>query len=204
MDALSPPEPSWRPVRYPTAAFHTTQNSPRRPGRKMAGCARPHESTPIQPLSGDIVALPKVRKHLKFLTEPDIVGVSQAPRATVGQNALSQVDIFRKTVGVTGLALTKLEGTARGGILVAIAAKFPVPVFHRRRRERRAPFSARDLPVRREIQFEHPTQRTLERNRFKLNCFSPAGASICAVKGSHVAPLVPKGFFEQCQNRRHE
>ena len=53
------------------------------------------------------------------------MGVSQAPRATVGQNALSQVDIFRKTVGVTGLALTKLEGTARGGILVAIAAKFP-------------------------------------------------------------------------------
>ena len=56
------------------------------------------------------------------------MGVSQAPRATVGQNALSQVDIFRKTVGVTGLALTKLDGTARGGILVAIAAKFPVPV----------------------------------------------------------------------------
>ena len=48
--------------------------------------------------------------------------------ATVGQNALSQVDIFRKLVGVTGLAMTKLDGTARGGILVAIAAKFKVPV----------------------------------------------------------------------------
>ena len=48
--------------------------------------------------------------------------------ATVGQNALSQVDIFRKLVGVTGLVMTKLDGTARGGILVAIADKFKVPV----------------------------------------------------------------------------
>jgi fused signal recognition particle receptor len=48
--------------------------------------------------------------------------------ATVGQNALSQVEIFNKVVGVTGLVMTKLDGTARGGILVAIAAKFKVPV----------------------------------------------------------------------------
>ncbi len=48
--------------------------------------------------------------------------------ATVGQNALSQVDIFSKAVGVTGLVMTKLDGTARGGILVAIADKFAVPV----------------------------------------------------------------------------
>jgi fused signal recognition particle receptor len=43
--------------------------------------------------------------------------------ATVGQNALSQVEVFGKTAGVTGLVMTKLDGTARGGILVAIAAK---------------------------------------------------------------------------------
>jgi fused signal recognition particle receptor len=48
--------------------------------------------------------------------------------ATVGQNALSQVEIFQKTAGVTGLAMTKLDGTARGGILVALAAKFKIPV----------------------------------------------------------------------------
>jgi fused signal recognition particle receptor len=48
--------------------------------------------------------------------------------ATVGQNALSQVEIFRKTAGVTGLVMTKLDGTARGGILVAIAAKFGLPI----------------------------------------------------------------------------
>ena len=48
--------------------------------------------------------------------------------ATVGQNAISQVEIFSKTAGVTGLVMTKLDGTARGGILVAIADKFKLPV----------------------------------------------------------------------------
>ena len=48
--------------------------------------------------------------------------------ATVGQNALSQVEVFLKTAGVTGLAMTKLDGTARGGILVAIAQKFALPI----------------------------------------------------------------------------
>jgi fused signal recognition particle receptor len=48
--------------------------------------------------------------------------------ATVGQNALSQVEVFRNIAGVTGLVMTKLDGTARGGILVAIAAKFGLPV----------------------------------------------------------------------------
>ena len=48
--------------------------------------------------------------------------------ATVGQNALSQVEVFRNIAGVTGLVMTKLDGTARGGILVAIAAKYGLPV----------------------------------------------------------------------------
>ncbi len=48
--------------------------------------------------------------------------------ATVGQNALSQVEIFGKVAGVTGLVMTKLDGTARGGILVAIASRFGLPV----------------------------------------------------------------------------
>ena len=50
--------------------------------------------------------------------------------ATVGQNALSQVDIFGRVAGVTGLVMTKLDGTARGGILVALAAKFALPVHY--------------------------------------------------------------------------
>ena len=68
--------------------------------------------------------------------------------ATVGQNALSQVEIFRKAVGVTGLAMTKLDGTARGGILVALAKKFAVPVHFIGVGESvddLAPFSARDF-----------------------------------------------------------
>jgi fused signal recognition particle receptor len=48
--------------------------------------------------------------------------------ATTGQNALSQVEVFRERAGVTGLVMTKLDGTARGGILVAIAAKHHLPV----------------------------------------------------------------------------
>lgn len=48
--------------------------------------------------------------------------------ATVGQNALSQVEAFRKTAGVTGLVMTKLDGTARGGILVAISETYKLPV----------------------------------------------------------------------------
>ena len=48
--------------------------------------------------------------------------------ATVGQNALAQVEIFRDMVGVTGLAMTKLDGTAKGGVLAALAEKFRLPV----------------------------------------------------------------------------
>jgi fused signal recognition particle receptor len=48
--------------------------------------------------------------------------------ATVGQNALSQARQFHQTVGVTGLVLTKLDGTARGGIVVAIAEELKLPV----------------------------------------------------------------------------
>ena len=48
--------------------------------------------------------------------------------ATVGQNALQQVDAFKRVAGVTGLVMTKLDGTARGGILVAIAAKHGLPI----------------------------------------------------------------------------
>ncbi len=48
--------------------------------------------------------------------------------ATTGQNALNQVEIFSQIAGVTGLVMTKLDGTARGGILVAISAKHKIPV----------------------------------------------------------------------------
>jgi fused signal recognition particle receptor len=68
--------------------------------------------------------------------------------ATVGQNALSQVEVFRDIAGVTGLVMTKLDGTARGGILVAIAAKYGLPVYFIGVGEGvddLAPFSAKDF-----------------------------------------------------------
>ncbi|MBZ9892348.1 signal recognition particle-docking protein FtsY [Mesorhizobium sp. BR1-1-3] len=55
--------------------------------------------------------------------------VLQTVDATTGQNALNQVEIFRNIAGVNGLVMTKLDGTARGGILVAIAAKHKLPVY---------------------------------------------------------------------------
>ena len=47
---------------------------------------------------------------------------------TVGQNAHSQVATFKEMVNVTGLIVTKLDGSARGGIIVALAEKFALPV----------------------------------------------------------------------------
>ncbi len=55
--------------------------------------------------------------------------VLQTLDATTGQNAMAQVEIFRNIAGVNGLVMTKLDGTARGGILVAIAAKHKLPVY---------------------------------------------------------------------------
>ena len=55
--------------------------------------------------------------------------VLQTVDATTGQNALNQVEIFRNVAGVNGLVMTKLDGTARGGILVSIAAKHKLPVY---------------------------------------------------------------------------
>ena len=68
--------------------------------------------------------------------------------ATVGQNAISQVDAFGKTAGVTGLVMTKLDGTARGGILVAIAEKYDLPIHFvgvGETAEDLEPFAARDF-----------------------------------------------------------
>ncbi|MDD9333122.1 MAG: signal recognition particle-docking protein FtsY, partial [Bartonella sp.] len=54
--------------------------------------------------------------------------VLQTLDASTGQNALNQVNVFRDIAGVNGLVMTKLDGTARGGILVAIASKHKLPV----------------------------------------------------------------------------
>jgi fused signal recognition particle receptor len=48
--------------------------------------------------------------------------------ATTGQNAVTQVEVFRKLADVTGLVMTKLDGTAKGGVLVSLADKFGLPI----------------------------------------------------------------------------
>src|SRR3979490_1554259 len=68
--------------------------------------------------------------------------------ATVAENALSQVEAFHRTAGVTGLVMTKLDGTARGGILVALAEKHKLPAHFVGVGEGvddLAPFTARDF-----------------------------------------------------------
>ncbi len=74
--------------------------------------------------------------------------VLQTLDATTGQNALNQVEIFRNIAGVNGLVMTKLDGTARGGILVAISAKHKLPVYFigvGEQVEDLEPFAARDF-----------------------------------------------------------
>ncbi len=72
--------------------------------------------------------LEKIVRVIKKFDETGPHTVLLTLDATTGQNALNQVEIFRKTAGVTGLIMTKLDGTARGGILVAIADKHKLPV----------------------------------------------------------------------------
>ncbi|HTS90721.1 MAG TPA: signal recognition particle-docking protein FtsY [Stellaceae bacterium] len=77
----------------------------------------------------DLMAeLQKVVRALKKAAPAAPHAVLLVLDATVGQNAHQQVDIFRGMVGVTGIAMTKLDGTARGGVLVAIAEKFGLPI----------------------------------------------------------------------------
>jgi fused signal recognition particle receptor len=82
----------------------------------------------LQNKSGLMAELEKVIRVIKKLDNTAPHSVLLTLDATTGQNALSQVEIFGKTAGVTGLVMTKLDGTARGGILVAIAGKYELPV----------------------------------------------------------------------------
>jgi fused signal recognition particle receptor len=92
--------------------------------------------------------LEKVVRVIRKVDESAPHAVLLVLDATVGQNALSQVEAFHRTAGVTGLVMTKLDGTARGGILVALAEKFKLPVHFIGVGEGiddLAPFTARDF-----------------------------------------------------------
>jgi fused signal recognition particle receptor len=72
--------------------------------------------------------LEKIVRVIRKIDESAPHAVLLVLDATVGQNALSQVEAFKQVAGVTGLVITKLDGTAKGGILVAIAARYGLPV----------------------------------------------------------------------------
>ena len=78
-----------------------------------------------QALMDELEKVIRVLKKIDPAAPHDVLLVLDA---TTGQNALSQVEVFRDRAHVTGLVMTKLDGTARGGILVAIADKFKLPV----------------------------------------------------------------------------
>jgi len=72
--------------------------------------------------------LKKIRRVTEKVVPPDQIFSKLIIDGTTGQNALSQVKVFTEAVGCDGLIVTKLDGTARGGIVVAIAQELSVPV----------------------------------------------------------------------------
>jgi fused signal recognition particle receptor len=82
----------------------------------------------LQNKAGLMAELEKIVRVIKKLDATAPHAVLLVLDATTGQNAISQVEAFKAVVPLTGLVMTKLDGTAKGGILVALADKFSLPV----------------------------------------------------------------------------
>ena len=82
----------------------------------------------LQNKKGLMDELAKIRRVLGRLNPAAPHDVVLVLDATTGQNALSQIEVFRQVAGVTGLVMTKLDGTARGGVLVAAAERYGLPI----------------------------------------------------------------------------
>ena len=82
----------------------------------------------LQNKAGLMDELAKIRRVLGRLNPAAPHDVVLVLDATTGQNALNQIEVFKESAGVTGLVMTKLDGTARGGVLVAAAEKFDLPI----------------------------------------------------------------------------
>ena len=76
-------------------------------------------------LMGELQKIVRVLKKLDGTAPHAVLLVLDA---TVGQNAHQQAEIFREMVGVTGIVMTKLDGTAKGGVLVSLAEKYGIPI----------------------------------------------------------------------------
>jgi fused signal recognition particle receptor len=84
----------------------------------------------LQNKAGLMAELEKIARVIKKLDPTAPHAVLLVLDATTGQNALSQVEAFSASVPLTGLVMTKLDGTAKGGILVALAGRFGLPVHY--------------------------------------------------------------------------
>jgi fused signal recognition particle receptor len=82
----------------------------------------------LQNKSNLMQELQKISGVLKKIDPAAPHHVLQVLDATTGQNAISQVQTFKELIGVTGLIVTKLDGTAKGGIIVALAKQFKLPI----------------------------------------------------------------------------
>ncbi|MDQ3139447.1 MAG: signal recognition particle-docking protein FtsY [Pseudomonadota bacterium] len=82
----------------------------------------------LQNKQGLMDELAKIRRVLGRLNPAAPHNVVLVLDATTGQNTLSQIEVFKQVSGVTGLVMTKLDGTARGGVLVAAAEQFGIPI----------------------------------------------------------------------------
>jgi fused signal recognition particle receptor len=82
----------------------------------------------LQNKKGLMDELAKIRRVLGRLNPAAPHDVVLVLDATTGQNALGQIEVFREVAGVTGLVMTKLDGTARGGVLVAAAEAYGIPI----------------------------------------------------------------------------
>ncbi len=82
----------------------------------------------LQNKSGLMDELAKIKRVLQKSMPAAPHDVVLVLDATTGQNALNQIEVFREVAGVTGLVMTKLDGTARGGVLVAAAERFGLPI----------------------------------------------------------------------------
>jgi fused signal recognition particle receptor len=84
----------------------------------------------LQNKAGLMAELEKIARVIKKLDASAPHAVLLVLDATTGQNAIGQVEAFSASVPVTGLVMTKLDGTAKGGILVALAGRFGLPVHY--------------------------------------------------------------------------
>ena len=82
----------------------------------------------LQNKAGLMAELEKIVRVIRKLDPSAPHAVLLVLDATTGQNAIQQVEVFKNTVPLTGLVMTKLDGTAKGGILVALAARFGLPI----------------------------------------------------------------------------